>query len=105
MSIRTELLQSKKLTTAFQIAIARLDEGTDPDTPLFSAVVRTTADREDPRSKFNSISSQFTAAAGFTLGMIIGDIATLHNITLNGLKALNDSCQIEAIEAPRSLHP
>lgn len=98
MSIKSELMASKKLTASFAAALARLPDNTNPDTPLFSAFIRTPANRQDHRVELEQLN-------GFSFSAAVGDILTVRDVTLNGLKQLVDSSSVESIEGGRPLRP
>jgi hypothetical protein len=92
MSLKNELIASKKLSFDFQRAVARLDDNVNPDTPLFSAAVQTS----EEGIRLDNI-------AGVTIGMTVGDIQTVRSVSLNGLKSLIDNEDVISIQGARPL--
>ena len=93
MSLKDELSQSRKLDPRLRVQILRLDDGTDPDQPLFSALLR--LDTEQPLSVPGALVTTHGA----------GNIFTAHEISLNGLKNLVDSPRVSYVEGGRPLYP
>ena len=91
MSLKDELAKSRKLSPQLRMTIARLDDATDPDQPLFSALLR-------------GVPGPVTVA-GADIREVAGGIHSARNITLNGLKNLVDDARITYVEGSRPMFP
>jgi hypothetical protein len=93
MSLTDLLLSSRKLSPSFHAAIEGLSPHTDPDKPLFSALVAFKDAAKPPVVK------------GAHVASLIGDIATMHHISLNGLKELVDDNRVIYVDKSHVMGP
>lgn len=91
MSLKDELAQSRKLSSRLRMDLMRLDDATDPDKPLFSALLRAAPGP--------------LTVAGADIRNVAGEIHTARNITLNGLKNLVDDARITYVEGSTPMFP
>ena len=92
MSLKDDILNSNKLSAPLISQINDLDDSTDPDAPLFSALVKLNSPRH------------LTVAGAVINYSGKGTICTANKISLNGLKNLIDSQQVDYVEGSVQLN-
>jgi len=92
MDIKKEFAKCAKIDARLQMQIARLDDKTSLDAPLFSVFVR-------------AHDVQPLTVAGVQLNDMGGPIRTAHGVSLKGLKALVDEPRVAAVSGSVKLRP
>lgn len=90
MNLKKEFEKSAKIDARLKMQIARLDDATNPDEPLFSLLVRAN-------------NAQPLAVEGVQLNDISGPIRTAHGVSLNGLKALVDEPRVVSVSGANKM--
>ena len=90
MSLRSELAKSRKLDPRLRQRLLSLPESTDPDKPLFNALIS---------------AGQGLQIAGLEISHIAGDTYTARNLSLNGLNALANDDKVAYIEGAAPMPP
>lgn len=92
MSLKKEFEKCAKIDGRLQMQIARLDEATSPDAPLFSVFVQTK-------------DSAPLSVPGVALKDTAGTIRTAHNASLHGFKGLVDEPRVTSVSGSVRLRP
>jgi hypothetical protein len=93
MPLKDDLAKSGKLSPELRVQVMQIDADTDPDKPLFSAILM--LDSETPLSVPGASVAQHGA----------GNIFTARDMSLNGLKNLVDCGRVKYIEASLPMFP